>query len=273
MRNRSTGRLRLTAMTASVTLSVRSLALTAAATAAVVAAYTIGSASPGESTATAATPEKSADTPSILMTGTGEVTGVPDQLTFQLAVRTSAADVSTALNSSNRAARAVIRAVHAKGIALKDIQTTGLGINAMYDYSGRGRAVLTGYAASESLTVLVRSLPDAGATISAAVEAGGNAVRLHGVRLQIGDEEALLRKARTAAIEEARDKAEQYAAAAGIQLGEVTTVREVTASSPAADEYRSAGLAYATAADVGTVPIRAGSANLEVTVSVAWSLS
>jgi hypothetical protein len=255
-------------MTTSVTVSVRSLVVAATSTAAVLAAYLVGSAAPGGVTASAAPTTRSSDPPSIAMTGTGTVTGVPDQLSFDVAVQVQAADVSTALESANTRTRAVLGAVRAQGVALPDVKTTGLSIQPVYDYSGDGPGVITGYEVSEELSVLVRDLPDAGETISAAVAAGGNAARLHGVRLQIGDKDALLHQARDAALADARAKAEQYAAAAGSSLGDVLSVREVHASAPS--PLVSDG-AFAKAPEA-SVPIRAGTSELDVTVSVVWTL-
>jgi uncharacterized protein YggE len=258
-------------MRTSVTFTVRSLVITAAVTLAVLAAYVIGSTQAATSTAAAAQVPASADTPSIVMTGSGEATGTPDQLKFSLAVRTTASDVSTALASANATTRRVLDAVHGQGVDSEDIQTTGLSIHTTYDYSNEGPPVITGYAVSESMSVTVRKLPDAGATISAAVSAGGNSVRLHNVRLQIGDEDALMDEARASAIDEARAKAEQYAVAAGRELGEVTSVREVHISPSGREVY---GLTAASdSAYLSKVPIRAGTAEVDVTVSVVWSLA
>ncbi len=257
-------------MRSTITISVRSLIITTAVTIAVAAAYAFGSAQSGASSAFAAGTSAASDVPSIVMTGTGEATGVPDQLVFSLAVHTNASDVSTALSSANAATRHVLEAVKGDGVAAKDVQTTGLSINPTYDYSGDGPPVITGYAVSESLSVLVRSLPDAGSVIGHAVKAGGNAVRLHDLRLQIGDEDALLRKARADAIAQAKMKAEQYAAASGRELGEVTSIREVHIAPRIEPVYAAAALDVAGASKV---PIRAGSADLKVTVSVVWSFA
>lgn len=257
-------------MNTTVTLKVRSLVVTGAATLAVLAAYVVGSTQAGTSTAAEAQDPKSADVPGIVMTGQGEATGVPDQLTFSLEVHTSAIDVSTAFASANRATHHVLKAVRLQSVARRDVQTTGISINPMYDYNVDGPAVITGYAVSESMSVLVRSLPDAGDTISAAVSAGGNAVRLHGVRLQIGDEEGLLRQARADAIEEAQAKAEQYAEATGRELGEVTSIREVHASSDVPQVFNTAAQE---AGFIEPVRIRAGSADLHITVSVVWTFA
>jgi uncharacterized protein YggE len=257
-------------MRSTITVSVRSLVITTAVAISVAAAYALGSAQSGASPAFAAEASAPSDVPSIVMTGTGEATGVPDRLVFSLAVHTSASDVSTALSSANAATRHVLAAVNGQGVARKDVQTTGLSISPTYDYSSDGPPVITGYAVSESLSVLVRSLPDAGSIIGSAVNAGGNAVRLHDLRLQIGDEDALLRKARADAFAAAKAKAEQYAAASGRQLGEVTSIREVHIAPHINGLYRSASL---DAVALGKVPIRAGSADLKVTVSVVWSFA
>lgn len=269
-------------MTSTVSIDVRTLVATGVTAAVTVLAYLVGSAQSGAMPAGAATPPAQAapeqaarapvtpDNASIAMTGTGRATGVPDQVAFSLTVRTSAADVTAALAAANAATRDVLEAVRAQGVEADDLQTTGLALRPTYDYSGDGPAVLTGYAATQELSVVVRSLSDAGATMSAAVEAGGNAVRLGNVRLQLGDKDALLVRARDAAIAQARAKAEQYAQAVGRPLGEVLSVREVTATpyQPQAVDLRAAG-----DVSLSKVPIRAGTDELSVTVSVVWSFA
>jgi uncharacterized protein YggE len=256
-------------MSSTVTVNVRSLVLAVGVAMALVVASLLGSGQAGVPLAAAAPPSP-ADEPSIVMTGTGEATGVPDQLRFSVAVHTTADDVATALASANRSTRDVLSALNRQHIARRDVQTTGMSIDADYDYSDEGPAVITGYSVSQRLSVLVRSLPDAGATIAAVTEAGGNTIRLHDIRLEVGDEDALVRQARDAAIAEAQAKAEQYAAATGRSLGEVVLVREESTGGRYPTPYPQAEAAYAM--DVGRVPLRAGSAELEVSVSVVWRL-
>lgn len=256
-------------MGSTVTVSTRSLAVGVVAASAVAAAYLVGSAQSPGSPAFAADDTAAEATSTIVMTGSGEATGVPDQLAFSLSISQNAPDVSTALASANRVTRKVLAAVRDQGVDAEDVQTTGLSIKANYDYSDDGPAVIIGYGVSQKLSILVRSLPDGGSTISAAVAAGGNAVRLHDVRLKIGDPDSLMRRARDAAFAEAQAKAAQYAEATGQELGEVTSVREVSAQSQAPQAYRDS--VYA-AADLSAVPIKAGSADLKVTVAVVWSL-
>jgi uncharacterized protein YggE len=186
--------------------------VSAVAATALVAVYLIGSAQPdGRGSAVAATEDTADAVPGIVMTGTAQVTGVPDRLGFDVAVKVPAADVSGAMAGANRVTRRVLAALEAQGVAAEDVQTTRLSINPRYDYS-ENDAVLVGYGVSQRMSVLARDLGRAGATMSAAVEAGGNAVRIGDVRLRVGDLDTLRADARGAAMEEARAKAEQYAA-------------------------------------------------------------
>lgn len=254
-----------------LTVSVRSV-VAVGVLVAVILAYAVGSLG-GASTAAGAAEEPGADASAageIVMRGAGEATGVPDQLSFKLSVNVEATDVSVALDRANAKMRRVLAGLTEIGVERRDVQTTGLRIRPVYDYSGEGPALLTGYAVSEKAGVLVRSLPDAGAAIATAVDAGGNAVRVHGVRLEIGDEAALLREARDSAVAEASAKARQYAGATGQELGDVVSIKEIPARSGRAHDFPAQ--AALDAAVVSKVPIRAGSADLSVVVAVTWEL-
>jgi uncharacterized protein YggE len=258
-----------------ITVSLRSLMVTAGVVLAVVAAYMMGgggvttAVATGESSTGAATSGTTTDTRTLVMTGTGEVTGVPDQLTFRFAVHEKSYDVTSALHAANATMRRVLAALAHQGVAKKDVQTTGMSIQPEYAYSSGQPPVLTGYAVTESAGVLVRDLGASGKALNAAATAGGNAVRLYGLGLKIGNRDALMSRARDAAVSEAQMKARQYAKATGQTLGPVASLKEVRATP--APVYG----VHAAAVDVAgarPVPIRAGSKELKVTVSIAWQL-
>jgi uncharacterized protein YggE len=255
---------------ATITVSRRGLVLAAATVLALAAAYLVGSGTGGPATASTAEPGGgAAGARTIVMTGTGEATGVPDQLAFRLSVHKKASDVSDALGAANATMRRVLAALEREGVEKKDVQTTGLSIRPDYDYSPSGPPVLTGYVVTESASVLVRDLHLAGRALAAAADAGGNSVRVHGVGLRIGDREELMSAARDAAVATAREKAEQYAEATGQRLGDVMSLEEVRAT-PTPTHGRATF--DSAAMETGKVPIRAGSEDLKVTVSVVWQL-
>ena len=250
-----------------VTISVRSLVLAIGGCLALLAAYAIGNGSAPASAGNTAAANDSADTPKIVMTASGQATAVPDQVSFRLAIDARSSDISSGLAQTSRTTRRVLAALNDAGVARRDTQTTGLDIRAVYDYSGDGPGVIVGYSVSEDLAVLIRSLPDAGKVIDAAVRAGGNAVRLHDLQLKVGNEEALMKTARDDAVSEATTKAEQYAEATGQTLGRVLSIKEISGTQHAVPVARRGAF------DSAAVPIRAGQADLKVTVSIVWAFS
>jgi uncharacterized protein YggE len=244
---------------------------------AVVAAYALGTGR--EASAATLAPAAAADDAAksygtITMTGTGASIGVPDQLSFNLAVTRKADDVATAMDDASSTMRRALDALAKQGVLRKDTKSTGLSIDPEYSYPTYGSPVLTGYRVRQSVSVLVRDLRDGGKAIAAAVETGGNAVRISGIGLRIGDKEQLLADARVDAVKAATAKAEQYAEATGQPLGRVLTVKEgaVAARVP---QPQLAGLyerAVVDAAAVKALPIRAGRSDLSVKVTVVWAL-
>ncbi len=91
----------------------------------------------------------------ITVTGTGTVTGTPDQLILSMGVQTSASSVSIALRQANEAASRVIRSLKAGGVRAADIQTSGLSIEPNYT---NGSQAPVGYGVSEQLTATLRDL-------------------------------------------------------------------------------------------------------------------
>jgi uncharacterized protein YggE len=145
----------------------------------------------------------------------------------------------------------------------------------VYQYHDYSPPTITGYRVSERASVLVKELKQGGKAVSAVVEAGGNSVQVSNIRLLVGDTDAVMAKAREAAVAEARDKAKQYADASGQTLGDVVTLREVhTRALPTRTVEFGAAKAFHGLLDsaAGTVPIRAGRDEGSVTVQVVWEL-
>jgi len=202
----------------------------------------------------------------ITVGGTADVAGTPDTLRLDLSVVATAPSVSEALAKANASAGAVQTSLLGNGVAKKDLQTSGLSISPSYDYTKRGTPRLTGYQVSESVSAKLRDLDRAGDAIGKAVGAGGNAVRVNGISLDLEDTGVLVSQARDKAFADAKTKAEQYARAAGRSLGDVVSIAEnVAASSPVSVPYE----AMAKQADV---PIQPGSQEVGVTVTVVFAM-
>jgi uncharacterized protein len=261
-------------MNRSVTLSAKGVLVALVAALALLVAYLLGN---GGGTAqaaanTAAVQDLGAGPArTLVMTGSGRTVGVPDELSFSLSVGLVRPDLATALVDANATTNRVLAALASSGVQRSDVQTTGLSMNAVYDYHSSGPPTLRGYRVSQRAQVLVRDLAQGGGAVTAAVRAGGNDVRVGQLGLRIADPESLLAKSRAAAVKEATAKAQEYADATGQTLGSVLSLREVHASSPVlrTPAYPMDSMS----ALKGALPIRAGKDKLAVTVRIVWSFA
>ena len=262
-------------MDANVTVSLRSILVAALVALALVVAYLLGGGSGGGIPAQAAEeqPEPAGAARELTMTGTGEATAVPDQLSFDLAVTLTRPDLDEALDAASTTMERVLGVLESRGVGRKDVQTTGLSMSPVYDYHPYDPPTLVGYRVGQRATVLVRELRQGGAAVSAAVESGGNDVRVSDLRLLVGDESAVMEQARDAAVADATAKAEQYAEASGQELGDVLTLREVHARPVPTPVYSQRAAYAALDRSLKALPIRAGKEKGAVTVEVVWELA
>jgi hypothetical protein len=114
--------------------------------------------------------------------------------------------------------------VKAAGIADRDMQTSTLSLNPVYDYPQNQKPRLRGYNASNQLAIKVRDLKNLGKTLDAVVKGGGNTI--NGVSFSIDKPESFQNEARVAAIKDAAAKAELYANAVGYKVKRIVTVSE-----------------------------------------------
>lgn len=250
----------------------RAVAVGVASAGLLIGAFTLGAGQGSASPATASGAALTAATPPatatrITVTGTGNVSGVPNQLSLSMGVQTSAGSVATALRQANAAARSVTAALGRTGVAASDIQTSGLSIYPNYSSSS---GVPSGYQVSEQLTITLRRLPEAGSQISAAARAGGNATTIDGVSLNLSDTSSLLAAARGRAVADARAKAAAYARALGRSLGPVISMSET----PPAQPFQPLPFAAVPGATKtgSSVPVHPGTQQLSVTVTVVFAL-
>lgn len=206
--------------------------------------------------------------PGITVAGTAKVAGRSDTLRLDLSVMATAPSVSQALAAANRSGAAVQKSLVGSGVASKDLQTSGLSIQPNYDYSTNGTPRLTGYQASESVNAKLRDLGRAGEAIGKAVSAGGNAVRVNAISLDIEDTGALVSTARDNAFNDAKTKAEPYAKAAGRTLGVVVSIAEDVSRPPNPVPYGQGD----DAAGKSSVPILPGSQDVSVSVTVVFTM-
>lgn len=198
----------------------------------------------------------------VTVTGNGRVAGPPDVVRLDLAAETSAVSIQTALSGASAGQEAMRAALLAAGVRQEDLRTTQTSAHIDYGPSGEGPR---GYVARLGLSATVRDVASAGAVVTQALEAAGEAARLDGLVFSHSDPSGLLKAAREAAFADATAKAEQYAALAGRQLGTIQRVDETsTGGGGPIPVFR----AQAFAADMAVEP---GEQEVGASVTVRWA--
>ncbi len=237
----------------------RAAAVGVTAAALLVGAFSIGTSHGSPAAAAASTPAAR-----ITVTGVGTVTGTPSQLLLSMGVSVNGASVSSALSQANQAVRTVTEALRARGVAGRDIQTSGMSISP--NYQGNSQVPVS-YGVSESLTATLNNLGQAGGQVEAAVHAGGNVVTVDNVSLNLPDTGKLLAAARAAAVRDARAQAGQFAAALGEPLGPVVSITPEQQVSP----VFYGGAQSAARPKASSVPISPGTQQISVSITVVYS--
>jgi uncharacterized protein YggE len=158
----------------------------------------------------------------------GETRIAPDMASIQLGVTAEARTAAQALADNAARMSQVMAALRAAGIGAKDIRTSGLNLNPQYAYAQGQAPRLTGYQASNQVTVTVRELPRLGAAVDAVVGAGANQVS--GVSFGLADPMAAENAAREQAVRALQAKAELYARATGYRVSRLVSLSEGVAS-------------------------------------------
>ncbi len=166
----------------------------------------------------------------VTVTGEGTVTAVPDNAVIRLGVSSQAKTARAASDANAKEMTVVLDAIKESGVADRDIQTTTLSLQPQYDPNKAGAARLVGFQVTNQVTVKIRDIGRLSAVLDRAIAAGAN--EMSGIEFVVSEQAKLLDQARTAAIADARHKAELYANAAGMKVGRVMAISEEGAAQP-----------------------------------------
>jgi len=163
----------------------------------------------------------------ITVVGQGAVDTVPDMATVSMGVMTDAKTGAEAMAQNSKALEGVLKQLSAAGIEAKDVQTSNLSLSPRRSSSGQRQ--IAGFMASNTVTVRVRDLDRLGGVLDAVVQNGANT--FHGLQFGLQEPQPAQDAARQDAVADARRKAQLYAAAAGVTLGDVLTISEAASRS------------------------------------------
>ena len=214
---------------------------------------------------------KDLEPPILTVAGTGQARVAPDVATVRLGVLAQGPTAREAQNQVNRSGQAILDAIRKVGIPPERIQTIGLSLNPQYAQGRPDQGPrITGYQASNTVTVRVEDLAKVGPVIDAGLAAGAN--NLDGVDFGLRDDSAARAAALTDAVRSARTKAEALARALRVRLVEILEVAEGGVSvSPPPSPFR--GRVALAAEAIATTPVSAGEVGVEASVTVRWRIA
>lgn len=193
---------------------------------------------------------------------------VPDLATIQAGVVTEAPSAAAAMQANAERMRGVLAALRGAGVAERDIRTSNIALNPQYRHVQNRAPMITGYQATNQVTVRFRDVAKAGPILDALVGAGANSIE--GPNLSVEKPEPALDEARTSAVAQARARAELYAKAAGLRVDRILAISESGSMAPPMPmNFRMANAEAAVQADTAIVP---GEQRLTVNVTVRFVL-
>jgi len=198
----------------------------------------------------------------------GEVSRVPDVAIISTGVVTRATTATAAIQQNAQQMTRVRAALKRAGIDDRDIQTSSLSLNPEYNYQQNQPPKLTGYQASNTLSVRFRDIGQTGKILDALVSEGAN--QISGPNLTIDKPEAAYDEARVKAIAVGRARADVYARALGMRVVRLLSVSE-SGGYAAPPPMPMQVYARAERSDAST-SIDAGEQKLQVSVSMSFEL-
>ena len=200
------------------------------------------------------------------ISATGSVSRVPDLAIISAGVVTKAPTASRAIADNAARMERLRAALKRAGIADRDIQTSSINLNPDYRYENNQSPVLTGYQASNNVSIRFRDIRSTGQILDALVAQGAN--QINGPSLTIDKPEAAYDEARTKALAAGRARADLYARSLGMRVARLLSVSESGGFRPPMPMPM---MAQAERSDAKT-SIEPGSQDLEVTLAMSFEL-
>ena len=197
----------------------------------------------------------------------GRVSRVPDVATIRAGVVTQGTSAAGALSDNAARMDRVVAALRAAGIAPRDLSTASVSLQPQYRYLDGQAPTVTGYQATNSVSVRFHDVARAGRVLDALVAQGAN--QIEGPTLSLENPDAALDEARADAVRRARARADLYARAAGLRVDRILSMSEggEQEAAPAPVLYRMRAEAAAPA-----TPLLPGQTEVTATLSVRFLL-
>ena len=208
------------------------------------------------------------------VSASGTVYAKADIANIQVGLRTKTRKTpAEATTESTDKMNDIIAELKNLGIEEKDIKTFNYSLNPVYNYTNARGQELVGYEVSQTVAVKIRDLSKVGDVIAKTTEKGAN--QIGNISFTIDDEYELKNQARELAIEKAKEKARLIAEQAGMKLGEIKNIYEISNDFPevAYNSYSNAKLMIdQEAGGIISPTIQTGQNEIKVEVTVVYEV-
>lgn len=198
--------------------------------------------------------------------GAASVQAAPDLARIRLGIERTEASPQEAFTAARAAITSLRETVRIHGVRDAQVSASRLDMQTAWNGYGTDRVFL-GYRCRAAFAIECRDLDSLEPFLVAAVEAGANQVE--GVDFDVRSKPELRSQAREKAVRVARAKAELYAAAAGVGLGQVVHVEDVDPESVGAGRYRS----HSDAGSVTEADLAPGSVVVSAAVVLGFAIA
>ena len=203
----------------------------------------------------------------------GKVSRAPDMATVSAGVTTTGRTAAAAMSANAAAMSRAISALKAAGLADRDVQTSAINLSPAFAQAAPNQPNdaaprITGYTASNNITVRARDLTRLGKLIDALIGAGANDI--NGPSFGVTDSDTAMDAAREDAMAKVRARAALYARTAGLKV-----LRILTISEDSGEVMRPMPMLMMAklAMDSAPTPVAAGEIDLTARITVAFELA
>ena len=215
------------------------------------------------------TPALQSPVPQVSVVGSGLVYVSPDIAYINVGVHSQADTVVDALEFNNAQAKTINETLMSQGVDEKDIQTSSFNVYPQSDYDAQGKIVRTYFSVENNVYVTVRNLESLGKVLDAVAKSGAN--NIYGITFDVQDKTQAQSSARKLAVDSARIQAQELAAAAGVELGNIIMINSTSGYS---QPYYGQGMGGGGggAASSQAVPIAAGQMQITSDVTMIFAI-
>jgi uncharacterized protein YggE len=206
----------------------------------------------------------------VTVNGHGSVTLPPDTASILIGIDVTKPTLAEAQAAAADQMTAIITALKDAGVEEKDIQTVNYSVYVLrnYDNATGSPTEITGFQVTNQVNVIVRDVDQVGDLLDQVVDAGAN--NIFGINFYVDDTSGPASAARELAVQDATEKAEELAAAAGLSLGRVVSINESYGPPPQPLPYQAEARDMAQGA--GGTPVQTGTTEVTVDVSMTFEL-